>query len=87
MSWVAVVEFNSEADGSPVPEDAEKYPVCLFGPFEDQEAAVSWMENDYPDDDTDVHDIWADEAAAVAARLELDPATMYLNPPSTVTAR
>lgn len=55
--------WNTEADGTPVAEDVdlEDGPISYFGPFDTLEAATSWMNDDYPDGDTDVHDMIADE--------------------------
>lgn len=77
-AWFAVVEFNSEADGRPVPEDGEM-PTCNYGPFPSEAAAVLWLEDGYPDGDTDVHDLWA-VSPEDAGQLDLS----VLNPPETV---
>jgi hypothetical protein len=57
--WIVLVEFNTEADGSPVADDAPHHPRCLYGPFLTEAAALHWMHHVYPDGDTDVHDMWA----------------------------
>lgn len=56
------VFYNTEADNTPVPEDVpmDELPVSFFGPFDSMVEAVSWLENDYPDDE-DVYDIIADD--------------------------
>ena len=57
--WFVTVEFNTEADGTRVSETARVLPCCHYGPFPDEAAATYWMTDVYPDDDTDVHDMWA----------------------------
>lgn len=55
--------WNTEADGTPVPDDAndEDRPISYYGPFDSIDDAVSWMNNDYPDDDTDLYEMVADD--------------------------
>lgn len=71
--------FNTEADGTLVPEDLdlEDGPLCYYGPFPSLDEAISWMENDWPDDFTDTRDVVAGEF-----QLERD---VWINPPSTIT--
>jgi hypothetical protein len=79
--WYTVVEFNTEADGTRVSETARTLPRCVYGPFADEAAAVRWMEEDYPDDDTDVHDMWAvspDDAAAMDLTVVNAPDTVVI---------
>lgn len=57
------IYWNTEADGTPVAEhtDLEDGPISYVGPFDSIVDAVYWMENTYPDDDTDVYEMVADE--------------------------
>lgn len=77
------IEFNTDADGNPVDvtqidwANDQEAPVCYFGPFDTMDLAVDWMHNGYPDDDTDVHEIEADE---------YDIPAEWLNTPESVTA-
>lgn len=77
--WHVTVEFNTEADGSPVAKDATEFPRCHFGPFPDEAAAIYWMEEIYPDGDTDVYDMWV-------VRPEDSGDLGYVNPPETVSS-
>ena len=81
MSWFVTVMFNTEADGSPVKEGttSEDWPRCHYGPFPDEAAATHWLEEVYPDGDTDVEDLWA--------HTEPTETLGYVNPPETVVAR
>lgn len=47
-------EFTAETTNGEVP-------CSYYGPFRDIVTAISWMENDYPQDDPDVLDWIADE--------------------------
>ena len=53
-AWIVDVEYNTEADGTQVPE-GEPGPHTLHGPFDTEAEAVEWLQN-YPED-TDVYDI------------------------------
>lgn len=55
--------YNTEADGTPVEENRplEDRPITYHGPFDSITDAISWMENDYPDGDTDVTEQIADD--------------------------
>lgn len=57
--------YNTEADGAPVEEDRalEDRPITFHGPFDSIVDAISWMENVYPDGDTDVFEQVADDFA------------------------
>jgi hypothetical protein len=77
-AWFTVAEFNSEADGSPVAEDAMG-PTCTYGPFPSEAAAVAWLEDGYPDGDKDLRDLWA-VGPEDSGELDLS----VLNPPETV---
>lgn len=72
------IYWATEADGTPVPDSVplEDGPLSYFGPFEDIAAAISWMENDYPDSDTDVYGMVADDF-----RLEED---VHINDPQSI---
>lgn len=63
MTFAVETIYNTEADGTPVPEDVDEddMPRTFHGPFDTLEAAVSWIENDYPDGDTDVYEQYADD--------------------------
>ena len=60
---IVKVYFNTDANHELVPADVpfEDLPQCWFGPFDDLTDAISFMENDYPEDDTDVYDMIADD--------------------------
>lgn len=70
--------YNTEADGTPVPEDVpvEEMPITYHGPFDTITEAISWMENDYPDGDTDVYEQIADD-------FDLDP-EVFINLPNSI---
>lgn len=70
--------YNTEADGSIVPDDVplEEMPITYHGPFDSMTEAISWMENDYPDGDTDVYEQIADEFDIPMEWLN-DPASIY----------
>lgn len=55
--------YNTDAEGNLVPEHIplEEMPITYHGPFDSMSDAVSWMENDWPDNDTDVHEQIADD--------------------------
>lgn len=57
------IYFNTDENNFWVDENTklENWPMCVYGPFDDIQAAIDWMENDYPDGDTDVHDMIADD--------------------------
>lgn len=56
------IYYNTDENNRKVPENVslEDLPICYFGPFDDITHAISWMENDYPDDDPDVYEMVAD---------------------------
>lgn len=75
------IYWNTHPDGEPVNYegvdwDAIEAPVSIYGPFETIEQAISWMENDYPQDDTDVHDMVADDFDI--------PQDWYVNAPASI---
>lgn len=55
--------YNTDADGRVVPEGVpmEDMPITYHGPFDTLDDAVSWMENEWPEDDTDVYEQFADD--------------------------
>lgn len=56
--------FNTDEHGAYVfdgVDDIEDLPICYYGPFDSISRAISWMENDYPDGDEDLHDMIADD--------------------------
>lgn len=57
------IYWNTDVDGRPVPEDTplEDGPISYYGPFDSMTDAISWMENDYPEDDEDVMEMVADD--------------------------
>lgn len=56
VGYLVQVEYNTEHDGTPVPEDAAELPRTLHGTFDTEAEADAWIEA-YPDGDTDVHDM------------------------------
>lgn len=55
--YMVKIEYNTEADGTPVDESVPgEYPTTLHGPFDTEDEAVAWMDT-YPDGDTDLHEI------------------------------
>lgn len=74
------IYWNTDADGEPVPDGTplEDGPLSYFGPFDTIVQAISWMENDYPDGDTDVHDMVADD---FDIPVEVVP---YINKPDSI---
>lgn len=72
--------WNTEADGTPVPDDIadEDRPMSYYGPFDDISEAVSWMENDYPDDDTDLYEMDADDFEIPVEQVQ------YVNAPDSI---
>jgi len=71
--------YNTEADGSPVPEDVpmEEMPITYHGPFDSMTDAVSWMENEWPDGDTDVYEQIADDFDLPDGTPINDPASIW----------
>lgn len=55
--------YNTEADGSLVEETRamEDRPITYHGPFDSMTQAISWMDNVWPDGDTDVVEQVADD--------------------------
>jgi hypothetical protein len=53
--WFVKVEYNTDADGSAIPED-QPPAETWHGEFATQAEAEAWMDA-YPDGDTDVYDI------------------------------
>lgn len=74
------IYWNTEANGEPVPDDVglDDMPLSLYGPFDTIDEAIDWMNNDYPDDDTDVHDMVADDYNVM--RMDLQ----YVNSPDSI---
>lgn len=80
MKAIAVCTwYNNEADGSPVADDLQfddpAYPKTYHGPFETIEEAVDWMNDVWPDGDTDV-------AEQEVAEYEVEPE--WLNSPDSL---
>lgn len=71
--------YNTEADGRRVPEDVpmEEMPITYHGPFDSISDAVDWMENEYPDDDTDVYEQIADD-------FDIPEDADYINDPDSI---
>lgn len=55
--------YNTEADGSEVPDDVveEDMPCTYHGPFKNMDEAVHFMNEVWPDNDTDIYEQYADE--------------------------
>lgn len=72
--------WNTEADGTPVPENTpdEDRPISYYGPFDSIEDAESWMNYDYPDGDTDLYEMEADDYAIPANEVQ------YVNSPDSI---
>lgn len=71
--------YNTEADGKPVPDDVgmEDMPITYHGPFDTITDAISWMENDYPDGDTDVFEQVADDFDLPRGTFINDPKSIF----------
>lgn len=70
--------FNTDWDGTPVPDDVaeDDLPTTYHGPFDTIEEAIFWLEEIYPDGDTDVYDQDAGEFEVEPQWLN-DPASLY----------
>lgn len=70
--------YNTEADGSLVEESRalEDRPITYHGPFDSMTQAISWMDNDWPDGDTDVVEQVADDFDIPSEWLN-DPASIF----------
>ena len=60
------IYWNIDIGGKKVDVEAVDWntidaPVSIYGPFETMSDAISWMENDYPEGDTEVYDMIADD--------------------------
>lgn len=56
--------FNTDTEGRRVDTESlalDDLPQCWYGPFDDISEAVSFMENDYPDGDTDLYEMIAND--------------------------
>jgi len=75
---VATVIFNTEADGTWVPEDTPEQdcPRCHYGPFASVDEAQRWMSDGYPEDDTDVREMFVEELP--------EPVSLVVNHPGSV---
>lgn len=73
MHVIVVIEYTTEADGTPVADDvaAEDLPRTLHGPFETHEQADAWI-YEQPDD-TDVHDYYTKEYESIEGLVLNDP--------------
>lgn len=73
------IHWHTYADGSPVPHETAMAdrPHSFYGPFRDITAAISWIENDYPDGDEDVYEIVADD-------FDIPPHAAWLNAPESI---
>lgn len=70
--------WSTDADGEPIDIvgiDFDDLPRSYYGPFNSMSAAISWMDNDYPDGVSGVYDMQAD-----VYDIPLD----YLNDPESV---
>lgn len=72
------IYWNTDADGIDVPDDVdlEDGPISYYGPFTSMSRAVSWMNNDFPEDDEDVHEM-------VAGEFDLEKG-VYINTPESI---
>lgn len=53
-AWLVEVQWNTDHEGRIIEDDSDA--ICLYGPFYTEEAAIKFM-HDWPDGDTDVHEI------------------------------
>lgn len=72
------VYWNTHPDGTEVNFETVDWddiqaPISIYGPFDTIEEAVDWMTDGYPDGDTDVHDMTADDYDI--------PSDWHVNPP------
>lgn len=72
--------FNTDENNVPVPDDMaeDDLPTTYHGPFESIEAAENWMNNVYPDGDTDVYDQFCGEYEVEESWLN-DPNSLFSN--------
>ena len=81
MTILVRIFYNTDAEGVWIDADSlaeEDLPTTYHGPFDTIHDAISWMENDYPDGDTDVYDMVADDFDIPAdADYINDPANIY----------
>lgn len=74
MTFAVKIYWNTDADGHWVDvRSLDDQPFSIYGPFDSITDAVSWMENDYPDDDTDVYSMVADDFDIPAHWVISDP--------------
>jgi hypothetical protein len=79
MTFLVKTYYNTDENGDPVPDEVamEDMPITYHGPFDDLTAAISWMENDYPDGDTDVYEQIADD-------FDIPADADYINTPESI---
>lgn len=58
MTILVKTYYSTDENGKPVPSDVplEEMPITYHGPFDSISDAIGWMENEWPDGDTDVYD-------------------------------
>lgn len=80
MTILVKAYFNTDSNGVWVYDDVddiEDLPICYFGPFDSISDAVSWMENDYPDDDEDLYEMVADDFDFGSEVYVNDPSSIF----------
>jgi hypothetical protein len=55
--WMVHIQYNTDHDGRDIDPEHEEWPETFHGPFYSQQEAADWC-NDYPDGDTDIHDMY-----------------------------
>ncbi len=77
MPFYVVAEFNTDENNELVynirERSGEPLPMCVYGPFEDEDAANQYCE-DFMPDDTDVYDVWVTSKS--------EPYWMVINDPA-----
>lgn len=70
--------FNTEADGSPIHDSVplKDLPVTYHGPFDTIPDAEMFMNNVWPDDDTEVYEQIADEFKRIPMSWVNDPSVL-----------
>lgn len=77
MPFYVVAEFNTDENNKWVYDirerSGEPLPICVYGPFEEEEAANAYLD-DFMPDETDLYDVWL--------TTELEPYWMVINDPA-----
>jgi hypothetical protein len=71
--------FNTDHENKPVPEDTplEKMPITYHGPFESMYDATQFMNEVWPDDDTDIYEQISDVFDDVPLEWVNDPNSLF----------